>query len=172
MLLFCKHHLIIPKQYSDWLISIKVWRKIGWSSIPLKLVKDFFDHCHYQSFIKNFVKENFDSDNGPLEVITIKAASVFFASWTLRRHFICILTTCISVQIIHRVHLLYQNFTSKKHLKWTTDTMAMLTSWFKDIVPHLIMKYYTPLKYPAMISIHSFMGFIPPSPHPFKDQQY
>jgi hypothetical protein len=46
--------------------------KIGWSSIPLKLVKDFFDHCHYQSFIKNF-----DSDNGPLEVITIKAASVF-----------------------------------------------------------------------------------------------
>jgi len=35
------------------------------------LIKDFFDRCHYQSFIKNFVKvffdkENFDSDNGPL----------------------------------------------------------------------------------------------------------
>ena len=41
VLLFCKHHLIIPKQYSDWLISIKVWRKIGWSSIPPKLVKVF-----------------------------------------------------------------------------------------------------------------------------------
>jgi hypothetical protein len=41
VLLFCKHHLIIPKQYSDWLISIKDWRKIGWSSIPSKLVKVF-----------------------------------------------------------------------------------------------------------------------------------
>jgi hypothetical protein len=54
VLLFCKHYLIIPKQYSDWLISIiKVWRKIGWSSIPSKfLIKDFFDRCHSQSFIK------------------------------------------------------------------------------------------------------------------------
>jgi hypothetical protein len=28
VLLFCKHHLIIPKQYSDWLISVKVHQSL------------------------------------------------------------------------------------------------------------------------------------------------
>ena len=28
VLLFCKHHLIIPKQYSDWLISVKVYQSL------------------------------------------------------------------------------------------------------------------------------------------------
>ena len=44
---FCFVNIIssFQKQYSDWLIfhqsPIKVWRKIGWSSIPSKLVKVF-----------------------------------------------------------------------------------------------------------------------------------
>ena len=53
VLLFCKHHLIIPKQYSDWLISVKVYQslkknrmefysiKVGqsfWSKISLTVV--------------------------------------------------------------------------------------------------------------------------------------
>ena len=37
VLLFCKHHLIIPKQYSDWLISIKVGQSF-WSKISLTVV--------------------------------------------------------------------------------------------------------------------------------------
>jgi hypothetical protein len=44
------------------------------------LIKDFFDRCHYQSFIKNFVKENFDSDNGPLE----KALINFLVGWNVK----------------------------------------------------------------------------------------
>ena len=75
VLLFCKHHLIIPKQYSDWLISIKVHQrlkknrmefysiKVGqsfWSKISLTVVTI--------KVSSNFDKENFDSDNGPLAI--------------------------------------------------------------------------------------------------------
>jgi hypothetical protein len=47
---------------------VRVGAIFSWSKF---LIKDLFDRCHYQSFIKNFVevffdKENFDSDKGPL----------------------------------------------------------------------------------------------------------
>ena len=59
--------------------SVKVSRKIGWSSIPSKsvqvlwwtLIKVFFDRLHYQSLRQKLwpsflVQENFDIVNGPL----------------------------------------------------------------------------------------------------------
>ena len=84
--LFCKHHFIIPKQYSDWLISIKVWRKLGWSSIPSKLVKVLNQRFLWPLSLpkfhpKNFGKENFDSDNGPSERDYIAVPSVPVLSW-------------------------------------------------------------------------------------------
>jgi hypothetical protein len=62
--MFCKHHLFIPKQYSDWLISIKVHQSLkknisivlfhqSWSKF---LIKDFFDRCHYQISSKTLSK--------------------------------------------------------------------------------------------------------------------
>ena len=60
--------------------SVKVSRKIGWSSIPSKsvqvlwwtLIKVFFDRLHYQSLRQKLwpsflVQENFDSVNGTLD---------------------------------------------------------------------------------------------------------
>ena len=62
--------------------SVKVSRKIGWSSIPSKsvqvlwwtLIKVFFDRLHYQSLRQKLwpsflVQENFDSVNGTLQSV-------------------------------------------------------------------------------------------------------
>ena len=54
---------------------VVVWRKIGWSSIPSKLVKVFDQRFLWplslSKFHQKFVKENFDSDNGPYSLLII-----------------------------------------------------------------------------------------------------
>lgn len=56
-------------------------------------------------------------------------------------------------------------FYFQKHFKWTTDTMAMLMSWSKCIVP---IKSWNIIPTKVPLLWHPFiMGFI--STHPFKD---
>jgi hypothetical protein len=48
--------------------SIKVFRKIGWSSIPSKSVKVFDAGLHGQKTLTKFLMENFDRVNGALHI--------------------------------------------------------------------------------------------------------
>jgi hypothetical protein len=56
------------KNHSDWLVPIKVFRKIGWSSIPPKSVKVFDAGLHGQKTLTKFLIENFDRVNGALHI--------------------------------------------------------------------------------------------------------
>ena len=64
---FCLHNILIPKtiligQFPS--KSIKVFKKIGWSSIPSKSVKVFDAGLHGQKTLTKFLMEKFDCVNG------------------------------------------------------------------------------------------------------------
>ena len=76
VLLFCKHHLIIPKQYSDWLISIKVHQSLK------KNRMEFYSIKVGQSFWSKI----------SLTVVTIKVSSKTLSKFSLTKKTLIVTT--------------------------------------------------------------------------------
>ena len=109
VLLFCKHHLIFPKQYSDWLISIKVHQSLK------KNRMEFYSIKVDQSFWSKI----------SLTVVTIKVSSKTLSKFSLTKK-----TLIVTTGLYNMLERLL--FIGDIH-SWQFLLISVYRTWISDI---------------------------------------